>query len=204
MSKVDDWGLFDARPSILRACLYPLRVDRIKEGDIIRWMDACKKANLIVLYELEGKPYLQMLDTNWQKRSDAKYPLPTDNNCKQLLERQDMSRSDPTTTTYTNTYVLKGGAGGKHFDEFWKIYPKKVGKTEARKAWLRHKADSFLEQIKETLAWQVKLDQWLERRFIPNPATWINQERWTDEAPPAPAPMKSLDELYKEMKNAGQ
>ena len=30
MSKVDDHGLYDARPSILRASLYPLRIDRVR------------------------------------------------------------------------------------------------------------------------------------------------------------------------------
>lgn len=85
MSKVDDHGLFDARPSILRASLYPLRIDRVREADISRWIAACVKAGLIVLYEAEGKPYLMMLNTGWEKRSKAKYPLPPENGCKQLL-----------------------------------------------------------------------------------------------------------------------
>ena len=84
MSKVDDYGCFDGRPSILRAELFPLRVDRVREADISRWMAECQKAGLIVLYEADGKPYLQMLDTGWQQRSKPKYPLPTDSNCKQL------------------------------------------------------------------------------------------------------------------------
>lgn len=76
MSKVDDHGLFDSRPSILRASLFPLKVDRVREADIARWMAACQKAGLIVLYQAEGKSCLKMLDTNWQKRSEPKYPLP--------------------------------------------------------------------------------------------------------------------------------
>lgn len=84
MSKVDDHGCYDARTSVLRATLYPLKVDRVREADISRWMTACQKAGLIVLYEAEGKPYLQVLDTKWKTRSDPKFPLPTDNGCKQL------------------------------------------------------------------------------------------------------------------------
>ena len=71
MSKADDHGLFDARPSILRASLYPLRVDRVREADISRWIAACEKAGLIALYQHDGKPYLQMLDTRWTARSDG-------------------------------------------------------------------------------------------------------------------------------------
>lgn len=95
MSKVDDHGLYDARPSMLRASLYPLKVDRVREADISRWIAACEKAGLIALYDEDGKPYLQMLDTRWQARSEPKLPLPptarsgvqisTDaNNCKQV------------------------------------------------------------------------------------------------------------------------
>ena len=84
MSKVDDHGLFDARPSMLRASLYPLRLNRVREADVSRWMAACQKAGLIVLYEADGKTYLKMLDTKWKTRSDPRFPLPTANNCKQL------------------------------------------------------------------------------------------------------------------------
>ena len=76
MSKVDDYGLYDARPSILRTSLYPLRVDRVREADIARWIAACVKAGVIALYEHGGKPYLQMLDTGWQARSEPKFPFP--------------------------------------------------------------------------------------------------------------------------------
>jgi hypothetical protein len=84
MSKVDDHGLYDARPSILRTSLYPLRVDRVREADIARWIAACEKAGVIALYQHDGKPYLQMLDTRWTARSEPKYPMPTsENTCSQ-------------------------------------------------------------------------------------------------------------------------
>lgn len=83
MSKVDDHGLYDARPSMLRSSLYPLRADRVREADISRWMAACQKAGLIALYSHDGKPYLAMLDTRWEARSKPKWPLPPENICKQ-------------------------------------------------------------------------------------------------------------------------
>lgn len=84
LNKVDDHGLYDARPSILRANLFPLRVDRVREADCTRWMAACQMAGLIVLYEAGGKPYLKVLNTNWQVRSEPKYPEPSASSCKQL------------------------------------------------------------------------------------------------------------------------
>jgi hypothetical protein len=91
MSKVDDHGLYDARLSMLRSSLYPLRVDRVREADITRWMATCQKAGLIVLYEADGKPFLKMLDTGWDERSKAKYPLPPENICKQVLTTESKS-----------------------------------------------------------------------------------------------------------------
>jgi hypothetical protein len=80
MSKVDDHGLYDGRPSVLRASLYPLRVDRVREADISRWIAICEKAGVIALYMHAGKPYVRMLDTRWPARSEPKFPVPSDEN----------------------------------------------------------------------------------------------------------------------------
>ena len=84
ISKVDDHGLFDGRASILRTALYPLRVDRVSEKHIEQWLAACASAGLILRYQVASKPYVQMLATRWQTRSDAKYPLPTDSNSEPM------------------------------------------------------------------------------------------------------------------------
>lgn len=70
------------------------------------------------------------------------------------------------------------------FDRFWETYPKKVGKKNARSAWKRLKVKPPLfEQIISALERQKKSEQWLKDggRFIPNPTTWLNGERWDDE-----------------------
>lgn len=70
------------------------------------------------------------------------------------------------------------------FDEFWKAYPKRVGKQEARKAWIRQngnrpKLDLIISKINDLK----KTDQWQKEKgqFIPNPATWLNRGGWDDE-----------------------
>ena len=80
--------------------------------------------------------------------------------------------------------VPQGGLNG--FDEFWTIYPKKIGKGAARKAWV--KLHPPLEAVLSSLKQQRKCEQWTRNRgqFIPNPSTWLNQERWTDEVPKDP------------------
>lgn len=65
------------------------------------------------------------------------------------------------------------------FADFWKIYPRRVAKGNAIKAW---PGDEFLPAIKAALEWQAR-DLWRDPKFIPHPATWLNACRWEDERP---------------------
>lgn len=70
------------------------------------------------------------------------------------------------------------------FDEFWKAYPRKVGKDAARKAFAKRKPTrELLDQMLAAIEKQKKGDQWQRERgkYIPHPTTWLNQGRWEDE-----------------------
>lgn len=77
-------------------------------------------------------------------------------------------------------------AKSSDFDLFWQAYPKKVGKEAARKAFSRVKAP--LESLLTAVERQKCGNQWTTEngRFIPNPATWLNQGRWEDEVAQTP------------------
>ena len=78
--KVDDYGRFYAHTAILKAEMFPLKLDKIREADILRWMAECQKAGLIVIYEVSGKRYLQINDFRQRlDRAKQKYPAPTEN-----------------------------------------------------------------------------------------------------------------------------
>lgn len=77
MSIVDDYGRHDARVSILRAALYPLRLDQVSEADVSAYLDACSRQCLVRLYKADGKPYLELLDFRQHVRAkDSKCPAP--------------------------------------------------------------------------------------------------------------------------------
>lgn len=190
MSKVDDHGLYDARPAVLRSTLYPLRVDRVREADISRSLAACQSAGLIALYQHAGKPYLQMLDTRWQARSEAKYPLPSDDE----LRAGENTCAQPLATA--PVFVVGVGdvdvtpkapkGADDRFDAFWAVYPAKVGKEAARKAFAKVNPDAaLLAAMVAAIAWQARSEKWTKDKgaYIPNPATWLNQGRWQDEPP---------------------
>lgn len=81
---------------------------------------------------------------------------------------------------------------GSSFDDWWALYPRRVGKGAARTAWT--KAVKRLNGDVEVLMQRTRLQVFVwaqeqrEARFIPHPATWLNQERYDDDmTPTAPA-----------------
>jgi hypothetical protein len=65
------------------------------------------------------------------------------------------------------------------FEEFWKIYPRKVGKKSALKIFYKYNEKNYKKIIfgakcfaKENIENDIK--------YIPHPTTWLNQERWVD------------------------
>ncbi|RBO91369.1 hypothetical protein DFR74_10471 [Nocardia puris] len=74
------------------------------------------------------------------------------------------------------------------FERWWDCYPRKVGKPAARKAFhaaVRKVESGELLARTEQFASDPNLPTGADARFIPHPATWLNQERWND--PPQPA-----------------
>lgn len=70
-----------------------------------------------------------------------------------------------------------------HFEEFWLMYPKKTGKSEAKKAFIKilSKEQNIFPSIKEGLLRYTNHALPADPQFIPYPATWLNQRRWEDE-----------------------
>jgi hypothetical protein len=68
------------------------------------------------------------------------------------------------------------------FQDFYSLYPRKMGRKEAERSWNRltpAQQAECLEAMPNYLKyWKIKQTQ---KDFIPYPATFLNQERWTDE-----------------------
>jgi len=87
-------------------------------------------------------------------------------------------------TTNKNEKNVKNKTYTDEFLKFYAVYPKKVGKDFAWKAWLskngtRPPTDviiSAIERLKVT-------EQWIKNngQYIPNPATWLNRGGWDDD-----------------------
>lgn len=86
--------------------------------------------------------------------------------------------------TRANNTCPPDGNGHLDFDLFWTAYPRKVKKPRALKAWQKINPDQGLfERIIAALELHKKSEQWQRDngKFIPYPATWLNDESWNDE-----------------------
>ncbi|MBQ6177703.1 MAG: hypothetical protein IJK29_10940 [Bacteroidales bacterium] len=210
----DDFGRADARPKLLASKLFPLK--DIRPAQIEDALRGLTSAELVITYTVGGKPFLQMKtwDRHQQVRNKvSKYPSPEDaDNCKQLIANDincnqlqsnvPVIQSNPiqSESLSESESNARGGAmassDAEAFNRFWSVYPKKVGKKDAWRAFLkamnekgggqgsaRPTADAMIEAVER----QKRSEQWTKEggRYIPNPATWLNQGRWEDELPAA-------------------
>lgn len=181
----DDFGRMDARPAILKARLYPLR-ERLTLKDIQSALRALADVGCVEVYEVDGKPYLHL--PSWEvhqqiRAKKSKYPAPDDNR-KQMISSDIICPRNPIQSNPNPIRESESESNARStsdFDEFWAVYPKKVGKGEARKAFQKVKVPvaaliAAVEQQKKSAQWQRDNGQ-----YIPYPATWLNQGRWEDE-----------------------
>lgn len=90
--------------------------------------------------------------------------------------REDKIREDKNTPQ-----TPQGGSEPEGFAEFWKAYPRRVGKGQARKAYakaIKSNDPSFLIAEAQKFAKRMRGQ---DPRYIPHPSTWLNGERWLDE-----------------------
>lgn len=93
---------------------------------------------------------------------------------------QETNKPSSTSSSYSNNNICA------KFDEFYSEYPKKRGKKDALKAFLKLRPDDELHLtiIQNVKAWK-QTEDWQKDKgqFIPLPATFIRGERWKDELP---------------------
>jgi len=83
------------------------------------------------------------------------------------------------------------------FEKFWKIYPRKVAKAEAKKAWTKVIKKTPIEVILQG-AKRYAEDPYRQPMYTAHPTTWLNQERWTDDPLP-PRPLTPEEKYEKDM-----
>ena len=108
----DDFGRMDARPNLLVSRLFPLKRG-ISDETMSGILEELAGADLILLYEVNGHPYLMMKtwkDHQQIRNKKSKYPSPNDGECADLQsidincnQLQSIDRKCPRNPIQSNT-----------------------------------------------------------------------------------------------------
>ena len=89
----------------------------------------------------------------------------------------------PSPSSISPSRARKPSRTDAEFEAFWSAWPRKDGKQSARKAFDKVPSSISVELLVSAIRRQECSDQWRQNsgRYIPLPATWLNQARWEDE-----------------------
>jgi hypothetical protein len=83
--------------------------------------------------------------------------------------------------------------GAERFQEFWSAYPNKTARKVCLAKWKARKLDAGADAIIADVKRKASEDRrWLDG-FVPNPETYLNQDRWDDPIQPRRATSASDD-----------
>lgn len=113
MSVVDDFGRFYGNASLIRAACYPLKIDKVSNADIEKWLADCAGAALVSTYEIDGKRYLQLQDFRQQVRAhESKFPAPDGRMQSKCVAGAQQMKSNAHLDGVVVGDVSEGGDGG--------------------------------------------------------------------------------------------
>jgi len=178
MTCADDFGRYDADPMLIKSMCYPY--DRHSPAKVGKCLAGLAEKEMIQLYEVDGKSYLFILQ--WKTRiraTKSKFPEPPEYTSCQTHDGQVSDTRRP--ITHNDNGNDSTSSASKSFDEFWSIYPRKVGKKTALQRWISLNCETIKDKIIAAVKAQSKSKQWNDVQYIPHPTTWLNQGRWDDE-----------------------
>ena len=130
--------------------------------------------------QFQHSDYTFIQVNNWDKYQWQSTQLPTN--------KQHRGNTEVTTIEEGKKVIRKeiDTNTSECFDIFWKEYPNKIGKPNALKKYIVKEHWNIMNWLSE---WKEHWDtSGTEQRYIPHPATWLNQERWKDKPPEDDAP----------------
>lgn len=207
---VDDYGRGSADAELLKGLVFPRRKG-VTERQIEDALSVLANMGMITLYTVDDESYLYF--PKWEKHQQvrskrSRFPEPQENlqahdiKCNHMISDDCICPRNPIQyNTNPNTESESNArARGDDFEAFWRVYPKKVGKADAIKKFAKALQKVSLETLLNAVEEQKTCAQWQKDggQYIPNPSTWLHQERWNDDIKPANAAKTFLDLYYEE------
>lgn len=128
---------------------------------------------------------------------------------RELAERQEKARaitSPPPPEPKHNDTPLAPKVKAKdkaryavEFEKFWEIYPNRKAKPAAERAFIKAREEGTeAAVIFKAILDHAKTDQWVrdDGKYIPHPATFLNQKRWLDGPTSAPKAAPAAGDVW--------
>ena len=196
----DREGRLEDRPRRIKAEVLPY-----DDVDCDTLLNQLAEHGFILRYSVDSKRFIQVLKFNkhqnpHMKEAASVIPAP-DLTGTSTVQVPNLTGSSPAESLNPLTESLNPQAARKRagddadFDKWYEAYPKKVGKGAARKAFAKAIKSESLDTLISAVERQRNSEQWAKDggQFIPNPATWLNQERWDDSLPSSRSPQPGTD-----------
>ncbi|MBN1395503.1 MAG: helix-turn-helix domain-containing protein [Pirellulales bacterium] len=113
---------------------------------------------------------------------------------------ENNNRTPPTGVQGGDELSQKATVYTADFEQFWKVYPKKIHKVRAFEAWrLLSPGPELVERILRSVEIHIDSEQWSRSlaedsgRYVPNATKFLTERRWEDEPPARPDPEAAND-----------
>lgn len=179
-----DWYFLDEKPIPLetQSVMRRLRLDTDEEAtalqnvlnDFFVLSDGYRHKRI----DKEIADYYAMAEKNRENGKQGGRPKKTQSVSTGLpLETQTKANQEPRTKNQSKPFVPS-----EFIEQFWPIYPKKEGKAEAVKAFVKANINGNLPAVLTALKRQIVVKGWdKDKTYCPLASTWLNGKRWEDE-----------------------
>lgn len=120
-------------------------------------------------------------DGNVTVTSQERYPFPLKENPPDPLKKTTPIPRD------TDLGRERAEIANEFESEFWPVFPRKVSKGQAAKAWAAARKRADLPEIMAGARRYAEERRLEDKNFTKHPATWLNADGWLDEPAPSPA-----------------
>jgi hypothetical protein len=125
-----------------------------------------------------------------QKRNSSKIgTVPkTDGNSTVFPPKQSQKRDTEPSTNHQEPEKQKLSAqpAAARFADWWAVYPKHVARKKAEAIWRNRKLDAIADRLIHDVLTRASDDDGWRRGYVPDPTTYLNQDRWEDDLRTAP------------------
>jgi hypothetical protein len=202
----DDSGRLRGNSRMLASRLFPYDNDAADKID--GWLAELEGVDSILRYDVGNDRYIEI--RNWlkhqkiEKPSASKHPPFVEDSPNVHRIFGEGSR---TVAVGREGKGEEGKGEEKHtrasrslralvgFEEFWLAYPKRRSKGQAEKAWRKINPDGeCVARIMAGLTSAKTRSDWAkdDGRFVPYPATWLNNRGWEDDGNAPPTPLRNV------------